>query len=124
LVTSPSWSFRSRHTSRACRYGEAIKGHQRVRTLTSAISEISTPGVESFNMAAGPDGSVWYTAADAIGRVSVTGGSQLTIPSAPEPAGHSTTVMSGSEAQVTRSREEMDTPISHTLRHTPPGNPS
>jgi hypothetical protein len=26
------------------------------------------------------DGDLWYTAADAIGRVSVTGGSQLTIP--------------------------------------------
>jgi streptogramin lyase len=27
-----------------------------------SISEIATPGVESFNIAAGPNGSVWYTA--------------------------------------------------------------
>lgn len=36
-----------------------------------AISEIATPGVESFNIAAGPDGSVWYTATGSGSRLEV-----------------------------------------------------
>ena len=35
------------------------------------ISEIATPGVESFNIAAGPDGSVWYTAIGSNSRLEV-----------------------------------------------------
>jgi virginiamycin B lyase len=40
---------------------------------SATISEISTPGVESYNMAPGPDGSVWYTATDGAGMSAQVG---------------------------------------------------
>ena len=45
----------------------------RVRPLTPVISEISTPGVESFNMAAGPKRSVWYTVPGGPGATAEVG---------------------------------------------------
>ena len=45
----------------------------RVRPLSPVISEIATPGVESFNMAAGPKGSVWYTVANGTGTPAEVG---------------------------------------------------
>jgi hypothetical protein len=42
-------------------------------TASPVISEISTPGVESFNMAAGPKSSVWYTVPGGPGATAEVG---------------------------------------------------
>ena len=44
-----------------------------VHPQTPVISEISTPGVESFNMATGPKGSIWYTVPGGPGATAEVG---------------------------------------------------
>jgi hypothetical protein len=54
-----------------------------------SISEVSTPGVQSFFMAAGPDGSVWYTATNGGGTSAEVGD----LPAGGSPAYYSSKII-------------------------------
>jgi hypothetical protein len=74
-VPPASWSDRATGLCQGSTVppGEAARAAARVHPLTPVISEVSTPGIESFDMAAGPSGSVWYTVPGGPGETAEVG---------------------------------------------------